>query len=303
MNRYALGMEPICPACKANRIRTKGAIVCYKCRDVANMARARGISVETVVAMREKAAGEPPAEIVERHWQDWIRTVGQTNAHYRRAKPTRPGKDREKILVIPDLHVPFQHRAAVAEMLRRDGDADRAVVMGDVGDAFSLSRFIKYEHLPYQEEIVALVQMFETLSMAFPRIDLIAGNHDGLRLEKALRTSLNEDFMAAVQFICNNVLSPVDAIASRFKNVYLSGHQVDRHRVRWFTQIGDVLFTHAEAFSRVPGAAMRRIEEWITDMERTLHLNPWKIIVQAHTHQLGMFPWLADKLMVECGCL
>lgn len=253
--------------------------------------------------MRDKQEAELPEEVVKRHWQDWVRTVGQVHEFYRRARPARAAKDREKILVIPDLHVPFQHREAIAEMLRRDGDADRAVVMGDVGDAFALSRFVKYEHVPYQEEIVALVQMFEMLSGAFPRVDLIAGNHDGLRLEKMLRVSLDQDFMAAVKFLTGGILSPVDAIAMKFKNVHLSGHKVERHNLRWFTQIGDALFLHAETFSRVPGAALRRIEEWLTDMERTLHLQPWRVIVQAHTHQLALFPWLSDKLMVECGCL
>lgn len=303
MNRYTRGKEPTCPACRKNPIRTIGAVVCYQCKDVSAIARARGITVEAVLEQRDAQAGDAPGDMVNRQWQDWITTVGQTTEYYRPCK-RRPGrKEREKILVIPDLHVPFHHKAAIAHMMRNDGDADRAVVMGDVGDAFALSRFIKYTHVPYQEEITALVQMFEQLSAAFPQIDLIAGNHDGLRLEKALRTALDADFMAAVNFICGGVLSPVDAIASKFRNVRLSGHRVDNHNVRWFTQIGDALFTHAEAFSRVPGAAMRRIEEWVTDMERTLRLNPWRVIVQAHTHQLGLFPWLSDKLMVECGCL
>jgi predicted phosphodiesterase len=259
--------------------------------------------VDQVIAQKHAASERLPNDQHRGEWEKWVKSIGQTNDYYRGARPAKRPKEREKILVIPDLHVPFHHEIAIAHMIAKDGDADRAVVMGDVGDAFALSRFIKYESLPYEQEIVALRQMFEMLSGAFPKIDLIAGNHDGLRLEKTLRTTLNEDFIAAVKLLTDGCLSPVDKIASKFKNISLRGHAVDGRTVRWFTQIGDALFTHAEAFSRVPGAALRRIEEWVTDMERTLKLSPWRVIVQAHTHQLALFPWMSDKLMVECGCL
>jgi predicted phosphodiesterase len=247
--------------------------------------------------------GEDPAQLHATAWQDWVQTVGKVNKHYKRKPPNETRGRGKKILVIPDLHVPFHHREALALMLHREKDADLAVVMGDIGDAFALSRFIKYEDLPYEKEIVEVQQMFELLSDSFPKIKLIAGNHDGARLEKMLRGTLNQDFMKAVLMLTNGVLSPVDALASKFPNIELSGHKVSRHSVRWFTQVGDALFTHAESFSRVPGAALRRIEEWITDMDRTLDLAPWRVLVQAHTHQLGIIPWSADKLLVECGCL
>jgi hypothetical protein len=35
-----------------------------------------------------------------------------------------------------------------------------------------------------------------------------------------------------------------------------------------------------------------------------LRLPPdWRVVIQAHTHQLGMFPFSSDRLLVECGCL
>jgi hypothetical protein len=53
----------------------------------------------------------------------------------------------------------------------------------------------------------------------------------------------------------------------------------------------------------VPGAALRGIEEWFADQDSTLGLDPWRVLIQAHTHQLGLFPWRADKLLVEGGCM
>lgn len=301
-NTYVPGTEPTCPACLTRKIRTRGALVCYDCKGIANLARAKGVPIDAVIASR-KGASEQVGDEYRREWQEWVGRIGRANAFYKRTPPKRKARGREKILVIPDLHVPFHHRAALAEMIARDGDADRAVVMGDVSDAFSLSRFVKYEHVPYESEIEALVQVLEMLSQQFPKIDLISGNHDGTRLEKALRGTLNPDFMHAILTLTGGMLSPVDAVAKRFPNVSLSGHQLDRHYIRWFTQIGDALFMHAESFSRVPGSALRRIEEWVSDMERTLRLQPWRVLVQAHTHQLSILPWSADKLLLECGCL
>lgn len=302
MNRYAKGCEPLCPACKTNKIRTVGALVCFQCKRVVAIARARNVSIETVIQMLE-SDGQNPEEMHAHAWQDWIKTVGKVNRFYDRKPPTYAKRKRQKILVIPDLHVPFHHEAALALMLKRESDADVAVVMGDVGDAFALSRFIKYEDLPYEKEIVEVTRIFELLSGSFPTVKLIAGNHDGARLEKMLRGTLNQDFMKAVMLITGGVLSPVDTMAAKFPNIELSGHQVSRHNIRWFTQVGDALFMHAESYSRVPGAALRRIEEWMSDMDRTLDLAPWRVLIQAHTHQLAMIPWASDKLLVECGCL
>lgn len=302
MNRHPKGYEPLCPACQKNKIRTVGALVCYQCKGVVAIARARNVSVEEVIASA-RAPEITPAALLKNAWMDWVQLIGKTHKYYKRRLASLSLKRRKKILVIPDIHAPFHHRQAMSLMLERDGDADIAVVMGDIGDAFALSRFIKYEDVPYEQEIVAVRQVMELLSATFPEVQLIAGNHDGARLEKMLRGTLNNDYIAAIMLLTGGTLSPVDAIASKFSNIHLAGHQVGRHNVRWFTQIGDAIFTHAESFSRVPGSALRRIEEWISDMERTLKLDSWRVIVQAHTHQLAQIPWAADKLLLECGCL
>jgi predicted phosphodiesterase len=294
-NTYPAGREPVCPSCRVGRIRTVGATVCYHCKSVAHLARSKGLPLDSIIAARREDAN--PKVMEKNAWDEWLKTIRATKI------PKRRSKKREKILVLPDLHVPFHHKSALAQAVKREADADRLVIMGDVADAFALSRFVKYEIVPYEQEIVELVQVLTDLSKRFPKIHLISGNHDGTRLEKTLRGTLNPDFIQAILLLTDGTLSPVDAVAKRFPNIELSGHQVDRHHIRWFTQIGDALFMHAESFSRVPGSALRRIEEWVTDMERTLKLNPWRIIVQAHTHQLSMIPWSANRLLVECGCL
>lgn len=93
-------------------------------------------------------------------------------------------------------------------------------------------------------------------------------------------------------------------LCKRYPNVEVVPHVTqDCHRMDWMTAVGDALFLHAEKFSRVPGSALRSVEEWIEDQARTFDLSGFRLIMQAHTHQMGMFPWRSGKLLVETGCM
>jgi hypothetical protein len=41
----------------------------------------------------------------------------------------------------------------------------------------------------------------------------------------------------------------------------------------------------------------------LTDFDAVLGLNPWRILIQAHTHAGCVIPFKANKLLVECGCM
>lgn len=290
MSLYAKGKEPACPNCEHGRIRSRGATVCGDCN------RTRGGRVVGVDV--------PTTNAYEAEWQRFAREIGMVRDRYAgpSKRPVRIG--RMKILVIPDLHAPFHDRAMLATMLEREKDADLAVVMGDIGDGYAFSKYIKYESVPYEQELAAITQILEQLSERFPSTLVIQGNHDAPRLEKQLRDRLSSDMVSAIQAMTGGSLDPIEALCQRrFPNVSLASHPVGRHRVKWMAQVGDAIFCHAEKYSRVPGAALRAIEEWFADNERVVELNPWRVVVQAHTHQLGVIPYRADKLLVECGCL
>lgn len=223
----------------------------------------------------------------------------------RYAGPAKPKarQGRLKIVVVPDLHAPFHDAAAVAALCERERDADVAVIMGDVGDGYSLSRFLKYERVPYEQELASVTLLLQQLSERFPIVRIIEGNHDGARLEKQLRERLSPDLISAIVSMTGGTLSPIHALTRPFGNIEFVPAVADRHTVGWLTQIGDTLFCHAEHFSRIPGSTLRRLEEWLADQEHTLQLQPWRVLIQAHTHQLAWIPWHADKLLIECGCL
>ena len=250
---------------------------------------------------RRKTITEEPITSYEIAWREWQRYVGQRIEHD--AKPPKPRKTaRQKIAVIGDLHVPFHDKAALAAFVTREKDSDLCIVNGDFQDFYSVSRFTKYEHINFEDEAAEVQIVMETLSQTFPKVLIVEGNHDRPRWERQLRERLPEEMVKVVEFLAGGQLSVIGAIARRFPNVELAHSLVGSHRVSWYAQVGDLIVTHAEKFSRVPGSTLRGLDEWLMDMERTLSLDPWRIVVQAHTHQLGLFPWHADKMLVEGGC-
>lgn len=233
-------------------------------------------------------------------WAKWQQTIGQTAEHYRR--PALPANTlTERILVIPDLHVPFHEPELLARTL--EVEADRCIIAGDLSDAYSFSRFVLYEHVPYRAEWAQVTLALEQIASRYPKVDLIIGNHDG-RLEKQLRTRLTQDMVDALVEMTGGTLCPLTALAKHYPNVTVAKHITDGgHSVDWFSVCGDAIILHAEKFSRVPASALRGVEEWLADQSQAFNLPDYRLVCLAHTHQMGWFPWRADKVLVEIGCL
>lgn len=252
---------------------------------------------------------EPPRNLpFEEAWRMWMRAIGMAKDRYvsskgdRRAAVSRKGNTR-KMLVIPDLHAPFHEAEMFAAMLEREADADHVICIGDVGDSYALSRFEKYERMPYREEWASVNLCIQEMATRFPSVEIVIGNHDA-RLERQLRQRLTEDMVDAIHLITGGILCPITAMAKRYPNVTIAKHETPAGKhVDWFTTIGDAWLGHPEKFSRVPGSAIRAVEEWISDNESALGLEPYRLIVMGHTHAMSWLPWRAGKLLVECGCL
>jgi predicted phosphodiesterase len=211
---------------------------------------------------------------------------------------------RARIVIASDFHAPFQCNESVAELITREGGrADTLIVNGDIQDFYAISRFTKYESVSIESELAAVDALLGQLSSAFPEVVLVGGNHDTHRFEKQLRSLLSLELVHVIEFLTGGNLSVLRVIAQRYPNVRFAESHVGRFNVGWFYQHGDLICAHAEKYSRVPGAALRGIEEWFTDQDETLGLQPWNVLVQAHTHQLGWFPWKSDRLLVEGGCM
>jgi hypothetical protein len=259
----------------------------------------------------------------EAAWAQWQKAVGMAKDRYRGpgsstaktlGKPNVDTKNigvwsgrgptvRQKILVVPDLHAPFHEEAMFAEMLERESDADKVICIGDLSDSYALSTYTHYRRMPFAEEWASVTLCLQALSEKFHSVEVVIGNHDA-RLEKRLRERLSEDMVDAVKYLSGGVLCPVTALAKRYPNVKVASHAVPGgESVDWFTTCGDAWLGHPEKYSRVPGAALRFVEEWLSDNEHALGLQRYRLIVLGHTHTYSQFLWRSGQMLIECGCL
>jgi len=236
-------------------------------------------------------------------WEVLDRAIGRYRAQPK--PPKYQAKKTRRIVIASDLHAPFHHAEAVARMLEETKGFDQLIINGDLQDAYSVSRFIKHEAVSWEREMAAVDALLSQFCAQYPDVLIVDGNHDRPRFEKVLRSQLSMEQMAALEFICEGNFSSIRALAKRkgYQNARFAPIKVGRYNLSWAAQEGDLVVTHAERSSRVPSGVLRVIDEWLTDQHEALGLKPWRVLVQAHTHQLGMFPWRSDKLLVEGGAL
>lgn len=290
MSQYAKGKGPACPLCGIEKISSRGATCCGKCNRDPNWHKR---STENIL--------EPLASF-EAAWQQWMKAVGMVRDRYQ-GPPAFTNNERQKILVVPDLHAPFHEQEMFAEMLEREGDADKVIGIGDLSDSYALSTFTHYRRVSFSEEWAAVTLCLQALSERYPTVELVIGNHDA-RLEKRLRERLSEDMVDAVKYMTGGILCPITALARRYSNVSVANYPVPNgDSIDWFTTCGDAWLGHPEKYSRTPSAALRSVEDWLSDHEYDLGLDRYRLIVLGHTHQQGSFPWRGRQLLVESGCL
>ncbi len=211
----------------------------------------------------------------------------------------------KRIVIASDFHAPFHRPDAVAAMLAATKGFDQLIINGDLQDSYSVSRFVKYEAVPWEREMAAVDALLASFAAQYPDVLIVDGNHDRPRFEKALRSQVPLEIVHVIEYLTGGEFSAIRVLMKRkgYQNIRFAPIKVGRHSLSWCAQQGDLIVTHAEKYSKVPGAALRGIEEWFSDQHDVLGLDPWRVLVQAHTHALGMFPWRSDRLLVEGGAL
>lgn len=244
-----------------------------------------------------------PVTSYEEAWRALEKAIGQRRHHYKAPKRTASSTSRV-VTVAGDFHAPFHEPAMLADFIVREGPrTDLLVINGDLSDAYALSRFLLYEHMPFRDEWAIVTAVMDSLASHFPQIQLIIGNHDA-RLEKQLLTRCTGDIVDAVRYLTGGTLCPLTALAKRYDNVTVVRHRLPTgHEADWFTVVGDAWIGHPEKFSVVPGSALRQLEQAVETHAEEWGLGPARVIVMGHTHQRARLSWRADKELVEPGCL
>ena len=258
------------------------------------------------------APSAPPLKNYDDGYRRWKDCIGKTKEYYR-GPLVRPHKgDRTRVLILPDLHVPFHDPVMLSEVLRREKkQTDICFQTGDLSDQYSTSRWPREHDLTFAEEWAQVELVLDELSASFPETRLIIGNHDQ-RLRRALLRSLSPPMLEAIQSMTDGSgLCVLSALVKRYKNVQVVDHQVPHSDIRldWLSTIGDVVVAHPERQpGKVPGRASTNFREWLDDHETDLHLGDTSLYIIGHTHNMSMVPWRgrtrqAKSLLIEAGCL
>jgi hypothetical protein len=99
----------------------------------------------------------------------------------------------KRILVIPDLHIPFQHQDAFKflKAVKAKYKPDRVLCTGDEQDLHSMSM---HDHDPDlhspSDELKQCDKYFQALFKLFPKMDLVDSNHGSLVLRRAKKNGL-----------------------------------------------------------------------------------------------------------------
>ena len=193
--------------------------------------------------------------------------IVEIRSPWRYSPLTRPCK----ILCLNDLHIPFQVEDQIQEAINKHRAAD-IVVLSEIADCYSLSRFDKSRSIPLEVEIDEIVRLFEYLNETFPLTIVLEANHT-LRAAKMMMRMLPPVLLSLVEA---NMLVK---LARPFRNVVVVPN--------WFIEINDALIGHGEKFSKIDMRTVVNIYDFFNEWWRKLGLTNFNLIVQGHTHRQG----------------
>jgi len=192
-----------------------------------------------------------------------------------------------KILVLNDLHTPFQHSAALEQAIAENRSAD-VLITSEITDLYSMTSFAKYQHVSFETEVEEIIRLFEFFNDTFPVTYIVSCGHDR-RLPRYVMSKIKSELLFLVETDLMGVL------ARPFPRVVPIPQL-------WYG-INDALFSHLEKHSStIPMRSVTRTHEWFQNWKPHLNLKPYRLLVQAHSHHSGLVN-LPDVQLVESGCL
>jgi len=192
-----------------------------------------------------------------------------------------------RIIVVSDLHIPQHHKEGVDALIKRvrTWHPGKVVLLGDILDSYSISRYLKDPAAPnLQEEIDATKDVLRRLRAAIGRgcIEYLSGNHED-RLRRVLWEVPGLNGLKALSLpellgVSESRWRPYD------KDAYL--------------RIGSIAFHH--------GGDTKRNTEGTAKERLTAAGEETRVICCGHTHRLSV-TYIRDRLglgaSVETGCL
>ena len=228
-------------------------------------------------------------------WNDWLgRTVQEVKA------PRPSGGDRRRVGIICDTHCPYENREVLAAFVA-DGPYDLVVHGGDLLDWYAVSSFVKYRHVDPRLEIQHGTWVLETLAGIAAEVEVVSDNHSRRLLKAVMRANLPTGLMELLQMFAPE-LDLFALMTEGLPNVKIANPVEMVAGVHFFGRYGDLVVAHADTSSKLKLRAAENLDQWLTEWKGTLGLGSWRIVAQAHTHQLGMaYGHGGHKMYLELG--
>lgn len=202
-----------------------------------------------------------------------------------------------KVLVLTDLHVPFEQRDVIEHALTNHGDAKILVIGGDFFDAYSVSKFRKSKAILFRWEYEIVVEWVRIFSGMFEQVILVSGNHER-RVQRYVSDNLGNMLHGLVHD------DPLKAVADgldygsdgkltklhNFENVIYEGYPRGD-----YARVGQLVVAHPDSYSSVP------MRTTINYAQALLGLESYQCLILGHTHAMGELVW-RNKLLMESGC-
>lgn len=204
----------------------------------------------------------------------------------------------EKVLVISDLHIPFQRDDIMNIILKHRDEVTTIVFGGDIVDCYAISSFKPLEPKPLVEEMVECHRFLKAVQDITPNIRkiLIKGNHCA-RFEKYLAKAGSElNKLHSDNILCEIVKGFMHN--DRFNGVVNTYIPLDYEVIDdWYCQVNDLIVCHPLNFSRIAAKTSEMALNYF--VERGYDFNACLV---AHTHKQSSC-WKYGKYAVEIGCL
>jgi len=103
-----------------------------------------------------------------------------------------------RTLVIPDFHAPFQHKKSLAHCkeIYKKHKCNKVICIGDFADHHQMSRFTSEPDADgAMQEYKKTLRELKKWYKAFPKVDVVLGNHDAIPMRQAKEVGVSEEFL------------------------------------------------------------------------------------------------------------
>lgn len=223
--------------------------------------------------------------------------------YLRRVDQERQNKFDKSIMVINDLHLPFERKDVLEIIEKHKNEITTLVIGGDLMDCKSISKFHQIKTLTVEEELIYAYNFLKEVRKILDNgqnIIIINGNHE----ERWYRDICELSKKDMQKFVNPNIL---DMIIEGF-TIYEEGSRRRYEGLEgiiyiphWFVNIDKkIIVCHPKNFSAAKGKMLENgVQHFVNRGEE------FDVLVLGHTHKYsnGIVDRYQGKFAIENGCL